>query len=207
MSLFTREGKQVEQVNIESNEMKTTALSYHAHILNTFGNPEKTYHSSIAVQAGTMYLLGPLQVWRARLLPWQERIKSLQNAGDWMGAFHVGMEVFDGKALALMGLPRKIDLLQKAAVPVLLDLLSAYVDEAFAYLSLAFGSGTESSSEVAKAKEQYTRVGGVAIEFCVHIHQTDVLFNRIFNNFCNAGQRGRANNPVAWHLTSLCILL
>ena len=188
--MFTKEGNEVEQVNIESDEVKTTALSYHAHILNAFGNPEKTYYSSMTVQAANMYLLGPLQVWRARLLPWHDRIKALQNAGDWMGAFRVGMEVFDGRALAVVGIPRKIDLLQKAAVPVLLDLLSAYVDEAFTYLSLAFGSGVENSSEIAKAKEQYTRVGGVAIEFCVHIHQTDVLFDRIFNKFCNAGQRG-----------------
>ena len=186
----------MDRVNIESDEVKTTALSYHAYILNNFGNPEKTYHNSVAVQAANMYLLGPLRVWRARLLPWHDRIKALQHAGDWMGAFHVGMEVFDGRALAVVGIPRKTDLLQKAAVPVLLDLLSAYVDEAFTYLSLAFGSDIKNSSDIAKAKEQYTRVGGVAIEFCVHIHQPDVLFNQIFNKFCNAEQKGIADCPI-----------
>lgn len=196
--LFTREGLEVERVAIESDKMnKSSVLSYHTHILNTFGNPEKTYHNTLAARAATIYLLGPLRVWRARLLPWHDRIKALQNAGDWMGAFRVGMEVFDGKAFAVMGLPRGTDLLRKAVTPALLDLLSSYIDEAFTYLSLAFGATPGGANNItavedlkAQAKEQYARVGGVAIEFCVHIQQTDVLFDRVFNKFCTAGQRG-----------------
>jgi hypothetical protein len=32
-------------------------------------------------------------------------------------------------------------------------------------------------------KEQYTRVGEVAVEFCVHIKRTDILFDEIFSKF------------------------
>ncbi|KAI5084933.1 hypothetical protein GOP47_0001102 [Adiantum capillus-veneris] len=144
-----------------------------------------------------MYLLGPQRIYRAHLLPWQDQLRALQDAGDWMGAFHVGMELFDGRALAVMGLPRGIDALRKIVTPTLLSLLSNYIDEVFTYLSLAFGStidaapnAVEKEELTVQAKEQYARVGGVAIEFCVHIHQTDVLFNHIFHKFCAAEQRG-----------------
>lgn len=199
LCLFTNEGLEVQRVTIESDDTKKSLdLSYHTHLLNTFGNPEKTFYSSLAVRAATVYLLGSQRIYRARLLPWHDQLKALQDAGDWMGAFHVGMELFDGRALSVMGLPRELGSLQKAVTPTLLDVLSAYIDEVFTYLSLAFGTTIDAADDavdkelMAQAKEQYARVGGVAIEFCVHIHQMDVLFDNIFHKFCTAGQRGNA---------------
>ncbi|MCO5587402.1 hypothetical protein L7F22_041351 [Adiantum nelumboides] len=196
LCLFTKEGLEVQRVAMESGETSTSLeLTYHTHMLNTFGNPEKTYFSSLTAGVATMYLLGPQRIYRAHLLPWQDQLKALQDAGDWMGAFHVGMELFDGRALAVMGLPRGIDALRKIATPTLLNLLFDYIDEVFTYLSLAFGTtidaatAAEKEELTAQAKEQYARVGGVAIEFCVHIHQTDALFNHIFHKFCAAEQR------------------
>ncbi|MCO5611674.1 hypothetical protein L7F22_065929 [Adiantum nelumboides] len=197
LCLFTKEGLEVQRVAMESGETSTSLeLAYHTHMLNIFGNPEKTYFSSLTAGVATMYLLGPQRIYRAHLLPWQDQLRALQDAGDWMGAFHVGMELFDGRALAVMGLPRGIDALRKIATPTLLNLLFNYIDEVFTYLSLAFGTtidaatAAEKEELTAQAKEQYARVGGVAIEFCVHIHQTDALFNHIFHKFCAAEQRG-----------------
>ncbi|XP_073396316.1 uncharacterized protein [Physcomitrium patens] len=211
LCLFTKEGIEVERGSIRGDQEGMGALIYHSHIMNALGNPEKAYHSSLSVRGAALYLMGPQQLWRARLLPWRERIKALEDAGDWMGAFHIAMELYDGRARGVTGLPRGLDAMREAIMSTLLALLSAYIDMAFAYLSVAYGSATlpalNSSSETASqaadrqgsgglgqdlqdAREQYARVGGVAIEFCVHIGKQDVLFENVFSKFVAVGQRG-----------------
>ena len=97
-----------------------------------------------------------------------------------MGALHLAMELYDGNAQGVIGLPRTLEAMQEAIMPFLLQLLSAYVDEALSYISLAFSNQhgkTESNAQGksqkdtvhVQIKEQFARVGGVAIEFCVHI--------------------------------------
>lgn len=79
-------------------------------------------------------------------------------------------------------------------MPYLVELLLSYVDEVFSYISVAFCNQIEklaqlndpqsrSSTVHAEIKEQFTRVGGVAVEFCVHINRTDILFDDIFSKF------------------------
>ncbi|KAH7431149.1 hypothetical protein KP509_08G032600 [Ceratopteris richardii] len=178
--LFTNEGLEVQHVTMESEErIRNLELLYHTHMLNTFGNPEKTYYNSLTAHGSMLYLLGPQRIYRAELLPWQARLKALQDAGDFLGALRAGMELFDGRALAVMGLPKRVDELRELVTPSLVNLLLDYIDQVFTYLEAQV-----------QDKEQYAHVGGVAIEFCVHIHQTDVLFNHIYHKFCAAGQKG-----------------
>ena len=86
-------------------------------------------------------------------------------------------------------------------MPYLVELLLSYVDEVFSYILVAFCNQVEkmepldnpnsrSSSVHSEIKEQYTCVGGVAVEFCVHIKRTDILFDEIFSKFVAAQQRG-----------------
>lgn len=214
LCLFTKDGFEVERASLGGDE----AVTYLSYFVNQFGSPEKMYNSSLAVRGAALYLLGPSQLWRTCLLPWQDRIKALQDAGDWMGAFHIAMELYDGQARGVTGLPRGIEARRDVIMPTLLFLLSAYIDEAFTYLSLAHSShanqpkldeaGLNSSpvgnhkyelsasqnvlvddSEL-EIKDQYARVGGVAIEFCVHIRKTDVLFETVFDKFDAVGQQG-----------------
>ncbi|CAM6071281.1 unnamed protein product [Sphagnum tenellum] len=220
LCLFTKEGVEVERASLGGEQEGLGAIIYHTHILNTFGNPEKTYHSSLSVRGAALYILGTLQLWRARLLPWGDRIKALQDAGDWMGAFHIAMELYDGQARGVTGLPRGLDAMREAIMETLLALLSAYIDEAFAYLSLvipsspmppvdvagtkdhlqaeeavptvadSWGGGSVGQDMIAEAREQYARVGGVAIEFCVHVGKREVLFENVFHKFEAVSQRG-----------------
>ncbi|GLJ14759.1 hypothetical protein SUGI_0239380 [Cryptomeria japonica] len=202
LCLFTKEGMELDRsrLPIEDGGLES-ALIYHTYFVNSFGNPEKSYHNSMAVRGAAIYLLGPSQLFRSRLLPWKERIQALQDAGDWMGALHLAMELYDGNAQGVIGLPKTLDAMREAIMPFLLQLLSAYVDEAFSYISLAFSNQhgkTESDSEGksqkdtvhVQIKEQFARVGGVAIEFCVHIKQTDVLFNSVFSKFVGVQHGG-----------------
>ncbi|XP_024531344.1 vacuolar protein sorting-associated protein 8 homolog [Selaginella moellendorffii] len=183
LCLFTKEGLALERAAIRDNDGHTEPLTFHTYFLETCNNPEKVYGNSLGVRGAASYFLGASKLWRARLLPWQDRIKALQDAGDWMGAFQIAMELFDGRARGVTGLPSGLRAMQEAIMPNLLALLSSYIDEAFAYVRLALGV-----PETEAAREQYARVGRVAIEFCVHISRTDVLFENVFRKFDEVAQ-------------------
>ena len=51
-------------------------------------------------------------------------------------------------------------------------------------------SKSSSDSDNPEIEEQYIRVGGVAVEFCVHIKRTDILFDEIYAKFCAAKHKG-----------------
>lgn len=202
LCLFTKEGIELDRSRLPLEDVGgDSSVIYHTHFMNAFGNPEKAYHNSVAVRGAAIYLLGPTWLLRSRLLPWKERIQALQNAGDWMGALHMAMELYDGNAQGVIGLPRTLDALREAIMGFLLQLLSAYVDEAFSYISLAFSNQHEKleaeveghnqkDSVSVQIKEQFARVGGVAIEFCVHIRRTDVLFDSVFSKFVGVQHGG-----------------
>uniref|UniRef100_A0A5B7BN45 RING-type domain-containing protein n=1 Tax=Davidia involucrata TaxID=16924 RepID=A0A5B7BN45_DAVIN len=169
-------------------------IAYHTHFANIYGNPEKAYHNCVAVRGATIYILGPMHLVVSRLLPWKERIQVLRKAGDWMGALNMAMSLYDGQAHGVIDLPRTLDAVQEAIMPYLVELLMSYVDEVFSYISVAFcnqigkleqldDSKIRSSSVHLDMKEQFTRVGGVAVEFCVHIKRTDILFDEILSKF------------------------
>ncbi|KAF5732004.1 vacuolar protein sorting-associated protein 8 isoform X1 [Tripterygium wilfordii] len=116
----------------------------------------------------------------SRLLPWKERIQVLQRAGDWMGTLNMAMTLYDGQAHGVIDLPRSLVDVQEAIISYLVELLQSYVDEVFSYISVAFcnqieeieeedDSKARNSSMRSEIQEQYTRVGGVAVEFCVRL--------------------------------------
>ncbi|CAJ2663156.1 unnamed protein product [Trifolium pratense] len=195
LNLFAKDGTVIHQTNfgvdgIGGDEL----LSYHTHFVNIYGNPEKGYHNSIAVRGTSIYILGPTHLIVSRLLPWKERILVLRKAGDWMGALNMAMTLYDGHAHGVVDLPRTLDAIHEAIMPYLEELLTSYVDEVFSYISVAFcnqigkpdqpyDSNNRSNSVHSEIKEQYTRVGGVAVEFCCHIKRTDILFDKIFSKF------------------------
>ncbi|XP_020574102.1 vacuolar protein sorting-associated protein 8 homolog isoform X2 [Phalaenopsis equestris] len=202
LCLFSRDGAELHQTNltVDCSSMDDFII-YHTHYMNTFGNPEKAYHNSVAVRGATIYILGPMHLIISRLLPWKERIQVLQKAGDWMGALDMAMRLYDGHAHGVIDLPRTVTAIREAIMPYLVELISSYVDEVFSYISIAFynqidkiglkedPSITDSSVRFEIA-EQYARVGGVAVEFCVHIKKTDLLFDGIFSKFVAVQHEG-----------------
>ncbi|XP_030535346.1 vacuolar protein sorting-associated protein 8 homolog isoform X2 [Rhodamnia argentea] len=195
LCLFSREGNMIHQTSFAVDGVaKDDLVAYHTHFNNLFGNPEKAYHNSIAVRGASIYVLGAVHLVISRLLPWRERIQVLRKAGDWMGALNMAITLYDGQAHGVIDLPRTLQAVQDAIMPYLVELLFAYVDEVFSYISVAFCNQigkvqqmddhmTRSSSVRNEIKEQFTRVGGVAVEFCVHINRTDILFDEIFSRF------------------------
>ncbi|KAJ8763875.1 hypothetical protein K2173_003657 [Erythroxylum novogranatense] len=199
--LFGKDGTPIHQTSFSIHVSGgDNLLAYHTHFLNIYGNPEKAYHNSIAVRGASIYILGPMHLIVCRLLPWKERIQVLRSAGDWMGALNMAMTLYDGQAHGVIDLPRSVDAVRESIMPYLLELLLSYVDEVFSYISVAFCNQREKvehkedlksggSSVHVEIKEQFTRVGGVAVEFCVHIQRTDILFDEIFSKFIAVQQK------------------
>ncbi|XP_077245678.1 transducin family protein / WD-40 repeat family protein [Tasmannia lanceolata] len=199
LSLFAKEGTELHRTSfVEHGSGGDDVITYHTYFTNTFGNPEKAYHNSVAVRGATIYILGPMHLVVSRLLPWKERIQVLQKAGDWMGALDMSMRLYDGHAHGVIDLPRTVDAIREAIQPYLVELLISYVDEVFSYISVAFCSQVGKADETknkntsvhSEIEEQYARVGGVAVEFCVHIKRTDILFDDIFSKFVAVQQGG-----------------
>lgn len=199
--LFAKDGTVIHKTNIGVDGTGDDLVVYHTHLTNVFGNPEKAYHNSIAARGASIYILGPTHLLVSRLLPWKERILVLRKAGDWMGALNMAMTLYDGQTHGVIDLPRNLVAIQDIMMPFLLELLTSYVDEVFSYISVAFcnqlgkvdqsnDSNGGNSSVHSDIKEQYTRVGGVAVEFCVHIKRADILFDDIFSKFVDVQQKG-----------------
>lgn len=193
--LFAKDGNELHRTNfVVDGSGIDDIITYHTYFTNIFGNPEKAYHNSVAVRGATIYILGPMHLIISRLLPWKEHIQVLQRAGDWMGALDMAMRLYDGHAHGVIDLPRTVDAIRETIMPYLVELLLSYVDEVFSYISVAFcnqigkvgeveGPKSTDSSVRSEVEEQYARVGGVAVEFCVHIKRIDILFDSIFSRF------------------------
>lgn len=57
-------------------------------------------------------------------------------------------------------------------------------------------------SLMTQREEQYARVGGVAVEYCVHIGRNDILFDTVFSKFSAAQSGGRlvfAHKTTTFH--------
>ncbi|KAG1338493.1 hypothetical protein COCNU_04G007990 [Cocos nucifera] len=90
------------------------------------------------------------------------------RAGDWMGALDMSMRLYDGHAHGVIDLPRTVDF--------------AFCNQT-EKVGWMEGPKIRHSSMRTEVEEQYARVGGVAVEFCVHIKRTDILFDSIFSKF------------------------
>ncbi|KAL1562189.1 vacuolar protein sorting-associated protein 8 isoform X2 [Salvia divinorum] len=101
----------------------------------------------------------------------------------------MAMALYDGQSHGLVDLPKNLDDLQRTIMPYLAELLQAYVSEVFSYLSVACFNQNTKVDQSNEIKEQYIRVGGVAVELCVHIRRTDILFDDIMSNFDEAHQK------------------
>lgn len=209
LCLFAKDGTVIHQTSFSVDGFGGDDLiAYHTHFVNIFGNPEKAYHNCVAVRGASVYVLGPMNLIVSRLLPWKERIQVLRSADDWMSALNMAMTIYDGQARGVVDLPRTLVAVQEAIMSYLVELLLSYVEEVFSYISVALGNqigimdqvddlNSKSSSVHSEIKEQYTHVGGVAVEFCVHIKRTDILFDEIFSKFVAVQQRGILN-PVCF---------
>lgn len=204
--MFSKDGTPIHQTSFAIHGSGVDdILAYHTHFINVLGNPEKAYHNCLAVRGASIYVLGPTYLVVSRLLLWKERIQVLRRAGDWIGALNMAITLYDGQAHGVIDLPRSLEAIQNAIMPYMVELLLSYVDEVFSYISVASHNQYEkvqqlddaetiNSSVNSEIKEQFSRVGGVTVEFCIHIKRTDILFDEIFTRFVAVKHRGNVKS-------------
>ncbi|KAF0911591.1 hypothetical protein E2562_011213 [Oryza meyeriana var. granulata] len=202
LCLFSKDGNELRRtVFVLDGFVFDDSILYHTHFSNRFGNPERHFNNSVAVRGATVYILGPNFLTVSRLLPWKERIEALKRAGDWMGALDMAMKLYDGQTQGVVDLPRTVDSIREAIMPYLVELLLSYIHYVFEYISIALSSHTGKGgasdglvdadrSLLTQREEQYARVGGVAVEYCVHIGRNDILFDTVFSKFVDAESGG-----------------
>lgn len=191
LCLYAKDGNLIHRTSFSMDGFRgDNLISHHVYFTNSVGNPEKAYHNSISVRGATIYILGQEHLIVSRLLSWKERIEVLRKAGDWIGALNMAMALYDGQSLGLVDLPTNLDDLQRTVMPYIAELLQAYVNEVFSYISVACYNQNTKVDQSNEIKEQYIRVGGVAVELCVHIRRTDILFDDIMSKFDEAHQKG-----------------
>ncbi|VAI54543.1 unnamed protein product [Triticum turgidum subsp. durum] len=202
LCLFSKDGSELRRtIFILDGFVFDDSILYHTHFSNRFGNPERHFNNSVAVRGATVYILGPSFLTVSRLLPWKERIEALKMAGDWMGALDMAMKLYDGHTQGVVDLPRTVDSIRGAIMPYLVELLLSYIGYVFEYISIALSNHTGKGgatdglidadrSLLTQREEQYARVGGVAVEFCVHIGRNDILFDTVFSKFVAAQSGG-----------------
>lgn len=197
----TEEGILIHQTSFAVDGSRADDLiAYHSQFSTTSGSPEKAYHNCVAISGASIYVLGPKQLTVSCLLPWKERIEVLRKAGDWIGALNMAISLYNGDTHGVIDFPRTSDEVNNTVMPYLVELLLSYVDEVFSYISVAFCNqigkldqledSSTSGSVHSEIEEQFTRVGGVAVEFCVHIKRTDVLFDEIYSRFVSVKHKG-----------------
>ncbi|KAL6495612.1 hypothetical protein OROGR_030175 [Orobanche gracilis] len=185
--LFAKDGNLIHQTSFSVDGYQGDGLiSHHIYFTSASGHSEKAYHNSVAVRGATIYILGSEHLIVSRLLSWKERIEVLRKAGDWMGALNMAMTLYGGQTYGVIDLPKKLDDIRRSVMPYLVELLQSYVGEVFSYILVSCYSQNMKGGQFDEIKEQYTRVGGVAVEFCVHIGRTDILFDDIFSKFQDA---------------------
>jgi hypothetical protein len=166
---------------LQSASVQTKAIVYHT-FFSTAETTEAVHHHSFRAIDNKLYMLGIDQVNLACVLDWHGRIRSLVQAGQWLQGLGLALDFYQGKASAVVGLPREREALQAVLSPKLGSVLLEYLAAAMQ----ASGSPTEKRRSL---DEAYFRiVGGVAIEFCTTIGQQELLFGPVFAKFCNAGQ-------------------
>ncbi|CAM0947372.1 unnamed protein product [Alopecurus aequalis] len=202
LCLFSNDGSELRRtIFVLDGFTFNDSILYHTHFSNRFGNPEKHFNNSVAVRGATVYILGPSFLTVSRLLPWKERIEALKRAGDWMGALDMAMKLYDGHTQGVVDLPRTVDSIREAIMPYLVELLLSYIGYVFEYISIALSNHTGKGgaadglieadrSLLTQREEQYARVGGVAVEYCVHIGRNDILFDTVFSKFVAAQSGG-----------------
>jgi Golgi CORVET complex core vacuolar protein 8/WD domain, G-beta repeat len=170
--------KQLEQRSIAS-----AGLCYDEYAVSTaIKRKEMFYHNSIRCNAHSMLLLGMDEVLEGKVLSWSDRVKALVQQNFWMDGLALALDFYEGKAKAAVGLPRGDAALKAILKDRLVSLLENYIATGLKPLiQQVQRSGT--SEGLTSLLQRYA---GIAVDYCVTIERTDVLFQQIFSMFLEA---------------------
>lgn len=176
----------LEVAELASIEMKGVGLIYHEYIDNpATGGKEVAYESGIRGSDESLLLMGVDRIIEANVLSWSERVNALVDKGQWIEALALALDFYEGCAKAAIGLPRSERELKHILADRIVQLLMSYVD-----LGLGGSRGYAAGRSNQSGNRHLQLIGGVAIDYCVIIERTDILFQDIYLKFVQAGGAG-----------------
>ncbi len=157
----------------------------------------KSFQHTFRACDGCLYLLGRRELQVARVQTWQERVRQLKSAGDWIEALLLALDrhieihgalpaAKDGGAGSSVA-PRGPFVKHKDDADIA-DLLMEYVDISLGGSSHVAGGTSSESSSAAGSLGYFKIIGKVCIDYCSSIKRTDLLFSPIFDRFRSAAQ-------------------
>jgi len=139
-------------------------LAIQAYVRDEMGRERFTFQNSVKNVGRIAFLLGNKQFFKGRLLNWQECIDALTKKGNWLDALSLGLDLFQGKSQKMYGIgPGNQELKQ-----VLERLVAMFVKEGALSWDYKISN---------------------AIEFCIGIQATDLLFEEFYDFFIDQGPK------------------
>ncbi|RVD82877.1 uncharacterized protein DFL_007288 [Arthrobotrys flagrans] len=149
--------------------------SLHASIADAYYNSVKTFK-------GRIFLLGSFDMSVGALSNWADRLLSLMEVGDFIGALKLATSFYlGGTEMITVGLPSDDDSRHTMVRDKLLDMMGA---------SLRYAFGLTAQSVPIKEREQLQELATACVTACMGMDTTDFLFETVFEVFEDGSAEG-----------------
>ena len=114
-------------------------------------------------------------------IQWNDRLKMLVDAGDYLGSLEMAMGFFKntGSHIAF-GLPQDSKDRDRLLIKAISECLQTYVDQSTSAIE-----DVETNSP--HYQSNFSRLSNTCFDVCLAISRDDLLFNEIYDKFCERG--------------------
>ncbi|GFR94592.1 vacuolar protein sorting-associated protein 8-like protein, partial [Elysia marginata] len=136
---------------------------------------DQACYQSVTSHGGQLFLLGTKAVHMFSMRTWTERIAVLKRENKYQDALALSLSFYKGTAKAVIGLSGSQAKRKELVADVMVDLLLEFVDVAIAR--------TPSNGKLEDLEDYYQEIVPVCVDYCLHLSNLDLLFNRIYERF------------------------
>eukprot|EP00658_Telonema_sp_P-2_P084054 TRINITY_DN9233_c0_g1_i14.p1 TRINITY_DN9233_c0_g1~~TRINITY_DN9233_c0_g1_i14.p1 ORF type:complete len:949 (+),score=267.21 TRINITY_DN9233_c0_g1_i14:2-2848(+) len=162
-------GKEVETMDLSAIQIHTQQQ-----LFATKNNNSHSYHNSVCTHGSLVYLLGNKTAHFCQVLSWHERMAGLEEAGNLLGAISLCLQCWQGKAAAVVGLPRN----QEDAQAILSEQVHGLLENCFREMAALHGFQNTQTANTAVRE-----AAGLVISCCLCMEQADYLYQHWLPRF------------------------
>ena len=166
---------------IEKGRLVSANISSQMKLNDAKGNKKETYLYSIVdntdYSVATVVVLSEKQIHNIKLINWEVFLNNLQNKGDFLNLFSIGIDLYTGKMMALSDIPRiskNKNRNDNELIKYLKNIISQYVITNTGEKKMG-GFFLEETED----KEKISQCIKIAIEFCIEIEEVEYLLKNI----------------------------
>ena len=175
--------KHIYHVDLFSEQLHNVVEQFDEEDVTMHGVVADAFYMSFRAYKGRLFLLGYNDVYMGSLSNWADRLFSLMEVGDLIGAIRLATSYYRGDTEKLtVGLPEEDTLRHPIVRDRLVEMISAS-------LRYAFGRNAEANNERFDAR-QLEELAETAISACVCLEDEDFLWDEVFNWYDDHGAQG-----------------